>query len=91
MNNRVYYICGHLARVLGMSEIRKFFPMKYIRLADLLAEYDIARSNGMICKCMVQYKKYFLFIAANGLFYPRKEIECQDLRESMEPTTSTLQ
>ena len=48
----------YLACALGMAAVRRFYAVKYIRLPDLLVEFQIARGNGTIRKLMAQYKKY---------------------------------
>ena len=58
--------------------------MKYIRLPDLLVEFQIARGNGTIRKLMAQYKKYALLIIDEWLLYPLKETEARDLLEIVE-------
>lgn len=49
----------YLACALGAG-CRKAAFMKYIRLPDLLVEFQIARGNGTIRKFMAQYRKYAL-------------------------------
>ena len=65
----------YLACAFGMAAARRFFAVKYIRLPDLLVEFQIARGNGSIRKLMVQYKKYALLIIDEWLLYPLKETE----------------
>ncbi len=74
----------YLACALGMAAVRQFLPVKYIRLPDLLVEFQIARGNGTIRKLMAQYKKYALLIIDEWLLYPLKETECRDLLEVVE-------
>ena len=54
----------YLACALGMAAARRFYAVKYIRLPDLLVEFQIARGNGTIRKLMAQYKKYTLIISS---------------------------
>lgn len=63
---------------------RQFFAVKYIRLPDLLVEFQIARGNGAIRKLMAQYKKYALLVIDEWLLYPLKETEARDLLEIVE-------
>jgi hypothetical protein len=56
----------YLACALGMAAARRFYAVKYIRLPDLLVEFQIARSNGTIRKLMAQYKKYPCSLSTNG-------------------------
>jgi DNA replication protein DnaC len=74
----------YLACALGMAAVRQFLPVKYIRLPDLLVEFQIARGNGTIRKLMTQYKKYALLVIDEWLLYPLKETECRDLLEIVE-------
>lgn len=52
----------YLACALGMAAARRFYAAKYIRILDLLVEFQIARGNGTIRKFMAQYRKYALLI-----------------------------
>ena len=70
--------------ILGMDAARRFYAVKYIRLPDLLVEFQIARGNGTIRKLMAQYKKYALLIIDEWLLYPLKETEARDLLEIVE-------
>ena len=74
----------YLACALGMAAARRFYAVKYIRLPDLLVEFQIARGNGTIRKLMAQYKKYALLIIDEWLLYPLKETEARDLLEIVE-------
>ena len=74
----------YLACALGMAAVRQFLTVKYIRLPDLLVDFNIARGNGSIRKLMAQYKKYSLLIIDEWLLYPLKETESRDLLEIME-------
>ena len=60
----------YLACALGMAAARRFYAVKYIRLPDLLVEFQIARGNGTIRKLMAQYKKYALLMIDEWLLYP---------------------
>lgn len=74
----------YLACALGMAAVRRFYAVKYIRLPDLLVEFQIVRGNGTIRKLMAQYKKYALLIIDEWLLYPLKETEARDLLEIVE-------
>ena len=74
----------YLACALGMAAARRFYAVKYIRLPDLLVEFQIARGNGTIRKLMAQYKKYALLVIDEWLLYPLKETEARDLLEIVE-------
>lgn len=74
----------YIACALGMSAIRNFLPVKYIRLPELLTELAIARGNGTYRKVIQQYKKPALLIIDEWLLYPLKESEARDLLEIAE-------
>lgn len=75
---------SYLACALGMAAARQFIPVKYVRLPDLLVDFNIARGSGTIRKLMAQYKKYPLLIIDEWLLYPLKETEARDLLEIVE-------
>lgn len=74
----------YIACALGMSAIRNFLTVKYVRLPELLAELAIARGNGTYRKVIQQYKKPSLLILDEWLLYPLKETEARDLLEIAE-------
>lgn len=74
----------YLACALGMAAARQFLTVKYVRLPDLLVDFNIARGNGTIRKLLTQYKKYALLIIDEWLLYPLKETEARDILEIME-------
>ncbi len=74
----------YLACALGMSAIRNFLTVRYMRLPDLLTELAIARGNGTYRKVIQQYKKPSLLILDEWLLYPLKETEARDLLEIAE-------
>ena len=58
--------------------------MKYIRLPDLLVEFQIVKGSGTTRKLIAQYKKYALLIIDEWRLYPLKETEARDLLEIVE-------
>lgn len=74
----------YIACALGMSAVRNFLTVRYVRLPELLAELAIARGNGTYRKVIVQYKKPTLLILDEWLLYPLKETEARDLLEIAE-------
>lgn len=74
----------YLACALGMAAARQFYTVKYIRLPDLLVEFQIARGDGSFRKLMERYKKYALLVIDEWLLYPLKETEARDVLEIME-------
>lgn len=74
----------YLACALGMAAARQFYTVKYIRLPDLLVEFQIARGDGSFRKLMERYKRYALLVIDEWLLYPLKETEARDVLEIME-------
>ena len=64
----------YLACALGMAASRNFYPVRYIRLPDLLVEIAIARGDGTYREFMKKLKKVKLLILDEWLLYPLKEI-----------------
>lgn len=71
----------YLACALGMAAVRNFFPVKYVRLPELLPDLAIARVNGTYRKVVQQYAKPVLLIVDEWLLYSLKESEARDLLE----------
>lgn len=69
---------------LGMAASRNFYPVKYMRLPDLLSELAIARGDGSYRKIIKQYKQVKLLILDEWLLFPLKESEARDLLEIVE-------
>lgn len=69
---------------LGMAASRNFYPVKYVRLPDLLGELAIARGDGSYRKVIKQYKQVKLLILDEWLLFPLKESEARDLLEIVE-------
>lgn len=67
-----------------MAATIHFLTVKYIRLPNLLVDFNIAWGNGSIRKLMAQSKKYALLITDEWRLYPLKETEARDLLEIME-------
>ena len=74
----------YLACALGMTAVRRFYALKYIRLPDLLVKFQIAWGNGTIRKLMARDKKYALLIIDEWLLYPLNETGARDLLEIVE-------
>lgn len=74
----------YIACALGMSAVRNFLPVKYIRLPELLTELAIVRGNSTYRKVVQQYKKPALLILDEWLLYSLKETEARDLPEIAE-------
>ncbi len=77
------------ACALGMAASRSFYPVRYIRLPDLLVEIAIARGDGTYREFMKKLKKVKLLILDEWLLYPLKESEARDVLELVEARTKT--
>ena len=74
----------YLSNALGMSACRNFYPVRYVRLSDLLGELAIARAEGNYRKSIKSYKQVKLLILDEWLLFSLKEIEARDLLEIVE-------
>lgn len=74
----------YIACALGMSAVRQFLPVRYVKLPELLTELAIARTTGTYSKVIEQYKKPALLILDEWLLYQLKESEARDLLEIAE-------
>lgn len=74
----------YLANAFGVTAARKLYPVRYIRLPDLLGELAIARAEGTYRKVMKAFKQVSLLILDEWLLYPLKETEARDLLEIAE-------
>lgn len=79
----------YLACALGMAASRNLYPVRYIRLPDLLVEIAIARGDGTYREFMKKLKKVKLLILDEWLLYPLKESEARDVLELVEARTKT--
>ena len=69
----------YLSNAFGIAANRNFYPVKYIRLPDLLAELSIARQEHTYQKVVRQYKQVCLLILDEWLLFPLKEAEARDM------------
>jgi DNA replication protein DnaC len=74
----------YISCALGMKANRNFMTVKYIRLPELLAELDLARSEGTYKKVLKSYKAIKLLIIDEWLLTPLKDMEARDLLEIAE-------
>lgn len=74
----------YLSNALGMSACRNFYPVRYVRLPDLLGELAIARAEGGYRKAIKAYKQVKLLILDEWLLFSLKEGETRDLLEIVE-------
>jgi DNA replication protein DnaC len=75
---------SYLACAFGIAACRQIYPVKYVRLPDLLEELAIARGEGIYQKVMKAYKKVDLLILDEWLLTSLKESEARDLLEIVE-------
>ncbi|WP_410511529.1 IS21-like element helper ATPase IstB [Paenibacillus sp. BR2-3] len=74
----------YLACAFGIAACRNFYPVKYIRLPELLNELAVARGEGIFQRVMKSYKKVPLLIMDEWLLVSLKESEARDLLEIVE-------
>lgn len=74
----------YLACAFGIAACRNFFPVKYVRLPELLNELAVARGEGIYQKVMKTYRKVPLLILDEWLLVSLKESEARDLLEIVE-------
>ena len=69
----------YLSNAFGIAANRNFYPVKYVRLPDLLAELAIARQDHTYQKIVKKYKEICLLILDEWLLFPLKENEARDM------------
>ena len=74
----------YIGCALGVSAVRNFMKVKYVRLPELLTELTIARASNTFPKVIQQYQKITLLIMDEWLLYPLKETETRDILEIIE-------
>ena len=74
----------YIACALGIAANRNFFPVKYVRLPELLSDLAFAREDGTYRKIIKQYTQAVLLILDEWLLYKLKETEARDLLEIIE-------
>lgn len=75
---------SYLASAFGIGACRNFYPVKYIRLPDLLGDLAIARAEANYRSVIKAYKQVKLLIIDEWLLLPLKENEARDLLEIFE-------
>ena len=73
-----------LACAFGIAACQHYYPVKYIRLPELLDEFAIARGTGTFKKVIKQYKSVRLLILDEWLLTPLVGQEAHDLLEIIE-------
>lgn len=74
----------YLSCAFGIAACRNYYPVKYIRLPELLNELAVARGEGIYQRVMKTYKKIPLLILDEWLLVSLKESEARDLLEIVE-------
>jgi DNA replication protein DnaC len=80
----------YLASAFGMAACRNFYPVKYLRLPDLLNELAVARGEGVYQKVIKLYKKVPLLILDEWLLVSLKESEAREERDRAKPSRYVL-
>lgn len=75
---------SYLGCALGNIAARNLLTVKYIRLPDLFADLEAARSSGKYRKTIQGYQKMKLLILDEWLLFPLSVSESRDLLEIME-------
>jgi len=73
-----------LGCAFGIAACRNYYPVKYIRLPELLDELAVARGEGVFKKAIRQYKQIKLLILDEWLLTPLRDQEARDLLEIVE-------
>lgn len=74
----------YIATALGVAAVRQFYPVRYIRLPDLLCDLQTARATGTFRAVVNSYAKVKLLILDEWLLYPLDEEASRDLLEIVE-------
>jgi DNA replication protein DnaC len=75
---------SYLGCAFGVAACRNFFPVKYIRLPELLNDLAVARGGGIYKSVIYDYKKISLLILDEWLLMPLSSLEARDLLEIVE-------
>ncbi len=73
-----------LGCAFGIAACRNYYPVRYIRLPELLDDLAVARGEGIFKKVIKQYKQIKLLILDEWLLTPLREQEARDLLEIIE-------
>ena len=74
----------YLACAFGMAALRNFYTVRYVRLPELLLEFQLARKDGTYRKVMNQLKHIDLLILDDWLLTQLDQSGVQDLLEIIE-------
>lgn len=78
-----------LATALGVSAVKMMYPVKYIRLPDLLCEVRMALANNLYPQLMKSYSKVRLLILDEWLLYPLNIEDSRTLLELIDRRSNT--
>jgi DNA replication protein DnaC len=71
----------YMACAFGMEACKRYYTVRYVRLPDLLLDFEIARSEGSYKKVMAKYIKPVLLILDEWLLLRLSESESKDVFE----------
>jgi len=71
----------YLACAFGMAACQQFYPVRYVRLPELLADLAVARGEGIFKKVLGQYTKVSLLILDEWMLVSLRETEARDVLE----------
>lgn len=71
----------YLACAFGMAACQQFYPVKYVRLPELLADLAVARGEGVFKRVLSQYTKVSLLILDEWMLVNLRETEARDVLE----------
>lgn len=74
----------YMACALGMEACKQYYSVKYVRLPDLLLDFEIARSEGSYKKVMTKYTNPVLLILDEWLLLKLSESESKDVFELLQ-------
>jgi DNA replication protein DnaC len=74
----------YIACALGVAANRQFYSVRYVRLPDLLLEFQSAKADNTYGKLMASYLKFKVLILDEWLLYPLSESFSRDLLELVE-------
>ena len=71
----------YIACAFGIAACQQFYTVKYVRMPELLADFAVARGQGIFQKVLSQYKKVSLLILDEWMLVSLRESEARDLLE----------
>jgi DNA replication protein DnaC len=74
----------YMACALGMEACKQYYSVKYVRLPDLLLDFEIARSESSYKKMMTKYTNPVVLILDEWLLLKLSESESKDVFELLQ-------